>query len=641
MRHQRLRSVALALVAVLAAACSGFGGPDTSSTTTGSGTSSAGASGDLVPVKIAMFEDLSTEDPAQLVRPASLGLQLSLTEGSATIPVAVQLVTLDVQGDPARAADLAQQVAEDPTYVGAVIAPFWAETRAVGDILDAAHIPTLSLSALGPDIPSYGWTSWRRLVPTQPRQADSLAALVAGSANSVTGVCLVRDATSYSVALSGLLELRLGRLVEKVVTVSSDPGAVDAFGQAVADIDAAGCRTIAWTGFAASGALLRTTLTSSGLPGVVMYGADAVKDESFLTLTAGTGNGTIVTCPCTDLATSTDPAAQRFVHDYQSQFGASPAVYGAEGWDLGTVLLSAFRSGASDRGAMVDALSGVQQLRGLAGTYQWTDGGELAPSAVQVHTSVDRGQRWTPLIAAQTVGPEVLPLHTEGLLTASACRTDLPFNAQEGGRPAGFDVDLANAIAKNLGVRLGWQPVGCDRAKAGLAAGRLDMLFAARESLPQGTPTSRIVLSVRTALVTRRGDATTTVLGALGPGDRVGVVSGPVTTPWVQQVLAGPGAKIRRYRSGADAYDALVRGDVRAVVDTEYGAWAGIERRSRLTVAQSFDTGAHDVLVTSGSGTELLGAVDSAVGHLLQTGRYALLWTKWFPGTTVPAEIGP
>ena len=641
MRHQRLRSVAVALIAVLASTCSGHGGPDASRTTTLSGTPSAAASGDMPAVKIAMFEDLSTEDPAQLVRPASLGLQLSLTEGAASIPVAVQLVTLDVQGDPARAAGLAQQVADDPAFVAAVIAPFWAETRAVGDILNAAHIPTLSLSALGPDIPSYGWTSWRRLVPTQPRQADSLAALVAASANSVTGVCLVRDALPYSVALTGLLKLRLGRLVTKVVTVSSDPATLDAVGQAVAEIDAAGCRTIAWTGFAASGALLRTALTSSGLPGVVMYGADAVKDEPFLALTGGAGDGTVVTCPCADLATSTDPAAQRFIHDYQSQFGASPAIYSAEGWDLGTVLLTAFRTGATDRGALVAALSAVHGLPGLAGTYEWTGTGELASAAVQVHTSIDRGQRWTPLILAPSIGPEVLPLHTEGLLTAAACRTGSPFNAREGGRPAGFDVDLATAIAKNLGVQLGWQSVGCERAKVELATGRLDMLFAARDSLPQGTPTSRTVLSVRTALVTRRGDVTTTVLGALGPGDRVAVVSNPVTTPWATGVLAGPGAKILRYRSAADAYDALLRGDVRAVVDTEYGAWAGIERRPQLTVAQSFDTGTHDVLVTSGPGTELLGAVDGAVGHLLQTGRYALLWTKWFPGTTVPSEVGP
>ena len=633
MRDQCLRSLALALVVVLAVACSGSAGPDTSSPSTG-------APGDLVPVKIAVFEDLSIQDSAQLVRPASFGLQLALTEGAATVPVAVQLVTQDVSGDPVHAAELARLVADDPTYVAAVIAPFWAQTRAVGDILDAAHVPTLSLSALAPDIPSYGWSSWRRLVPTQPRQADSLGALVSGSANSETGVCLVRDASPYSVALTGLLRSRLRRLVTKVITLSPDLGPADASGQAVADIDAAGCRTLVWTGFAASGAQLRTSLTTAGLSGVVMYGADALKDESFLTAAGAAGEGTIVTCPCADLSTATDPAAQRFVHDYQSQFGASPAVYSAEGWDLGAILLAAFRTGATGRGALAAALSAVREMRGLAGLYRWTDLGELTPEMAQVHTSIDRGQRWTPLVAAPAVGPEALPLHTEGLLTAAACRSGLPFNAQERGRPTGFDVDLAEAISKSLGVQLGWQPVGCDRAKAELASGRLDMLLTARDALPQGTATSRIVLSIRTAVVTRRGDAAAAVPGILGPTDLVGVVSGPVTTPWVQQVMGGPGAKVRRYARAADAYDALARGDVRAVVDTEFGAWAGIERRPRLSVAASFDSGAHDVLVTSGSGTELLGAVDGAAGHLLQTGRYALLWTKWFPGTIVPDEVG-
>ncbi|MEA2558155.1 MAG: branched-chain amino acid transport system substrate-binding protein [Actinomycetota bacterium] len=639
MTHPRRRSAAIALVAVLAAACSGHSGPDASRTTTISGASATGPSGDRVTVKIAVFQDLSIGDSSQLAVPSYLGLQLALTEGMSEIPVVPQLVALDVQGDPARAADLARQVADDPAYVAAVIAPFWAETNGVGDILNAAHIPTLSLSALSPDIPSYGWTTWRRLVPTQPRQADSLASLLAGSANSLTGVCLVRDDTSYSVALTGLLKQRLRDLVKRVVTVSSDAAVGDPFGQAIADIDAAHCRTIAWTGFAPDGAILRTTLTDSGLPGVAMFAADAVKDEPFLTQTAGAGNDTVVTCPCADLATSTDPAAQRFVHDYQSQFGASPGVYAAEGWDLGTILLTAFRAGVTGRAAMVGAIADIRRLVGLAGIYEWTDGGELVPSVIQVRASVDRGQRWTPL--ATTAVPSSLPLHTEGLLTAAACRAGLPFDDQVRGRPAGFDVDLATAVAKNLGVRLGWEDVPCDKARAQLASGRLDMLFAERDALPQGTPTSRVALSVRTALVAARRAPTVTDLGALGPGDRVGVVSGPVTTPWVRQVLAGPGAKIRRYRTGAAAYDALVRGDVAAVVDTEYGAWAGIERRSRLQVTQTFDAGAHDVLITSApTGTALLGAVDGALGHLLQTGRYALLWAKWFPGSTVPSEVG-
>jgi branched-chain amino acid transport system substrate-binding protein len=591
-------------------------------------------------VKIAVFQDQSNEDPMQLVTPSYLGLQLSLTLGADGIPVVPQLMALDVNGDPARATELAHQVVEDPTVVAAVISPFWVETRSVGDILDAAGIPTISLSPLGPDLSGYGWSGWRRMVPTQPRQADSLAALLAGAANRETGICVVRDDSSYSTALAGLLKQRLKGLVAQTITITPGTGGSDSFGQAVAGIDSAACRTVAWTGFAASGALLRTSLSEAGLTGVVIYGADAVKDEPFLTLTGGAGNGTVVTCPCVDLATSTDPAAQRFVHDYQSEFGSSPGVYGAEGWDVGSTLLNAFVGGGVSRSTMVEALARVTREEGLAGTYTWTDSGELTPSSVQVHTFVDRGERWTPLATAPAIGPTALPLHTEGLLTAAACRSGEPFDAEVHGRPVGFDVDLLAAIAKNLGVRLGWQPITCDKARSELAVGKLDVLMTARDSLPQGTPASRVALSVRTALVTRRSSGGGTVLGALGPGDRVGVVSGPVTTPWIRSVLAGPGARVRAYRSADDAYAALVRGDIAAVADTEYGAWAGIERRRSLMVTQTFDAGAHDVLLTSGPGTEVLGAVDGALGHLLASGRYALLWTKWFPGTTVPAEVG-
>src|SRR5205085_2831901 len=153
--------------------------------------------------------------------------------------------------DPALATEFAHQVVEDPAFVAVVISPFWAETTSVGDILDAAGIPTLSLSALGPDLSSQGWSGWRRMVPTQPRQADSLAALLAGAANRETGVCLVRDDSSYSTALAGLLKQRLKGLVSRVITIVSGTGNSDSFGQAVAGIDSAGCRTVAWTGFAA------------------------------------------------------------------------------------------------------------------------------------------------------------------------------------------------------------------------------------------------------------------------------------------------------------------------------------------------------------------------------------------------------
>src|SRR5436305_13745162 len=100
MTNQRIRFVALALVAVLAAACTGHGDPDASRTASISGAPSAVRSGAPVPVKIAVFQDGSNEDPTQLVTPSYLGLQLSFTEGADGIPVAPDLIAFDVNGDP-------------------------------------------------------------------------------------------------------------------------------------------------------------------------------------------------------------------------------------------------------------------------------------------------------------------------------------------------------------------------------------------------------------------------------------------------------------------------------------------------------------------------------------------------------------
>ena len=77
-----------------------------------------------------------------------------------------------------------------------------------------------------------------------------------------------------------------------------------------------------------------------------------------------------------------------------------------------------------------------------------------------------------------------------------------------------------------------------------------------------------------------------------------------------------------------------------AVADVEPDAWAAIERRRSLRVAQSVDIGAHDVFVAKGPDARVVAAIDEALSRLIRVGRYALLFTKYFPGTPVPSETG-
>jgi branched-chain amino acid transport system substrate-binding protein len=625
-RRPSTAAVLVVLAATVASAC------------TGGGRSSA----DPVPVKIAFLHDMSVPGSTQIVAPALLGLELALQEAleRGDLPVIPEVVQLDVEGDDAKARELAQEVADDPSYVAAVIGPYWSEPARVGDLLDAAGITTLSLSGLDPALAARGWSSWRRVVAGVSRESATLAAAIQGSSGSIDGTCVVGDGSSLSGIFGGRLTADLG--VRRVVATAALPDE-DALPSVVQRVDEAGCGTVAWTGFDPGATVLRTGLTEAGAGSVPLVGSSAMKTESYLSTTGGgAGDGTIVTCACVDLGSSTRPEARRFIHDFQSQYGSPPGVFGPEGWDVGGMLLAAFRSGAVDRRTMSAALAGSDGFEGLANTYRFDDEGELASAASGVHVFRAEGVRWVPV--GEGDGEEPLPVGTPGFLSVAACRTGRPHAYPVAGRLTGFGVELAAAIARRLGLTLSWRDLPCRTALRAVANGTLDAVLAPTIDVPQGTPTSGIALSVRVALVTTKvraqeqGDAT--LLERLGPRDVAAVVRSAEAVPWANDALEQTGARVRFTSDQRAAYEALVAGKITVVADLEPEAWAAIERRRSLRVAQSIDVGAYDVFVATGPDARLTAAIDEALARLIRIGRYALLFAKYFPGAPVPSETG-
>ncbi len=394
-RRPSTAAVLVALVATLASACTGGAGEPS-------------AAPDPVPVKIAFLHDMSVPGSAQTVAPALLGLQLAFQEAvdRGDLPVVPEVVGLDVEGDASNATALAQSVVDDPSYVAAVIGPFWSEPTSVGALLDGAGIPTLSLSELGSSLASQGWSSWRRVVAGLPGESAALAAAIRGSSRSVGGTCLVGDGSSFSEAFGGLLATDLGTGGVVASDVLADE---DALAGVVQRVDRSGCGSVAWTGFGPGATLLRTGLTEGGADAIPLFGSSAMKTESYLSTTAGAGDGTVVTCACVDLGSSTRPEVRRFIHDFQSQYGSPPGVFGPEGWDVGGMLLAAFRAGAVDRRGVAAALAGSSGYEGLANTYRFDPDGELASTSAGVRVFRAEGVRWVQVGDGQTVDGAPLP----------------------------------------------------------------------------------------------------------------------------------------------------------------------------------------------------------------------------------------
>jgi branched-chain amino acid transport system substrate-binding protein len=377
------------MCAILAAACTG-GSPT-------SGPSPTGAR-PLVQLKVAFLEDLSSDEAAARSAPAFQGAKLAFDTAALGhgLPVSVELIGEDTGGDSASAAAAAREIVSDPAFVGAIAAPSLTEGEqsGVGDVLDSAGVPTITLSPLGTSLSKRGWTAWRRAVADVTMEGRGIAAFVDSVRSPRRGACVLGDGSSGSRAL---LKVVAASTTSEVVlrwhTAATEPGLL----RVARAVSKAECGVVVWGGSSTTGALLRLALHGGGGQRISFVGGDAMKDPAYLAVSGRAGLGTVVACPCADLSTATDLASQRFIQDYQADFGVPPGAFAAEAWDAAGMYVRALRAGATSGAEVLAFMWQEETYRGLAGTYVFQPDGEPAGSSARVRLYRDEGGRWIPL----------------------------------------------------------------------------------------------------------------------------------------------------------------------------------------------------------------------------------------------------
>ncbi len=358
-----------------------------------------------VAVKVAFIEDLSSDAATTRSAPAFQGAKLAFDNATLAgdLPVSLEIVGLDTKGDPASGAAIAQQIARDPSFVGAMEAPFLSATvqEAATDVLSDAGVPTFTLSTLGARLANNGWPAWRRIVADVLREGQIVGGFVDALPRPGRGMCLLGDGTAASREFLGAVATS----TPTRVALRGRVGAGQEPSPALADeVTKARCGAVVWGGSAGAGGLVRRSLPPNGSRRpFVFVGGDALKDPTYLLVAGATGLGTVATCPCADLSTSTSFAARRFIQDYQSDFGLPPGPYAAEAWDVARMFLQAFRTGASTRAETRSALWSSDRFRGLANDYRFAPDGALTPGSARVRLYRDEGGRWIPIGPARSV----------------------------------------------------------------------------------------------------------------------------------------------------------------------------------------------------------------------------------------------
>jgi polar amino acid transport system substrate-binding protein len=218
--------------------------------------------------------------------------------------------------------------------------------------------------------------------------------------------------------------------------------------------------------------------------------------------------------------------------------------------------------------------------------------------------------------------------------------TDTPYPPFEIGQPpdiSGYDIEVMNAIAGNLGLEATYQDTAFDTIFRDVANGQFDIVAAASTITPerqQKVNFSDPYYEAQQALVVAEGSdiATTADLGG-----KV-VAAQDATTGETYANDETDAAEVRGFPEGPDAIAALTTGQVDAVIIDQPVAAEALKEQSGLAVVEEIPTNELYGFAMAPDNTALLEAVNGALVAIKDDGTLAELYQKYFaadPPTSV------
>jgi polar amino acid transport system substrate-binding protein len=225
-----------------------------------------------------------------------------------------------------------------------------------------------------------------------------------------------------------------------------------------------------------------------------------------------------------------------------------------------------------------------------------------------------------------------LGLIKEGQLLAGI---DTPFPPFEKGHPpniTGFDIDVINAVADELGLEVVQQEVSFDTIFRDVAQGKFDVAVAASTITPERETTvdfsDPYYLADQSLLVTADETEikTTDDLG----GKIVGAQDGTTGETYANDETDA--SEVRGYPGGTDAINALRAGQIDAVIVDKPVAEDAVEKLGGLKIAERIVTRELYGFSFAPDNDALREAVNGALAKLKENGTITDLYKQYFPG---------
>ncbi|MEV6630584.1 branched-chain amino acid ABC transporter substrate-binding protein [Actinoplanes sp. NPDC051470] len=369
-----LGAVGLAAAMLAAAGCQDSGG-------SGGDTTAADCGG-----KIAIFGAF-TGPNAGLVIPSLNGAKLAVKQFNTANPnCKVTMQEFDTQGNADQATPIANQVAQDQSFVGVIGGHFSGESKATMPIYEAAGMVMVSPSATATELTAGGNKSFHRVVGNDGTQGAAAVEYIKNVSKSQK-VFLIDDGQTYGVGIIDVVKKGLGATVAGSDKVQTDQTNFDA---TISKIKSAKADLIAYGGYTNEAAPLLKQARAAGVTAKFL-GFDGLYDPGFPKGAGDAANDAVVTCPCLPA----DKAGGTFAKDYQAEYNIAPGSYGAEGFDGANVFLDGFKAGKKTR---ADLLAWVDSYdkQGVSKYIKFDPTGDVDKSKVAIWSYKISGTNFEP-----------------------------------------------------------------------------------------------------------------------------------------------------------------------------------------------------------------------------------------------------
>ncbi|GAA5532413.1 ABC transporter substrate-binding protein [Deinococcus aluminii] len=203
-----------------------------------------------------------------------------------------------------------------------------------------------------------------------------------------------------------------------------------------------------------------------------------------------------------------------------------------------------------------------------------------------------------------------------------------PFNLMKGNQLTGFEVDLANALAQQLGLKVQWVTQPFDNLLIGLNQDRYDFVIASHGITPERQKAVDFAnphYCTGGAIVTHPGGPMT---AAALKGKTVAVQVG---TTYLQNVSKVPGVgDVKTFPKDTDAQAALLAGRVDAWVGDKFTGLDLVKAQKGKLVQGDLLFNERIGMAVKKGNTSLLKELNAALAKAMNNGTYAKISNEYF-----------